>query len=301
MWVAKRGAAAVRLLHVRPPLVVPYHVGADIDALLAAETSVRLHMGEYLALQARRLGQSGDIAVSSELVEGAVVRRILETARATGSDLIAMTTHGSGGLSDAWLGNVADGVMRNARVPVLLVRARPRPPERAEPFIGRVLVPLDGSAQSETVLAPTTALARMAALAVTVLAVVTLPVSVGEPPIMLGGAPDPAEEYRRANDYVQRAEAQLRASGVDAVGIVRVGLHPASVILETASELDAHIVVMATHGRSRLHRLSMGSVSDKVLRSTHVPVLLVRPPADRRTVRPSDRGYSNAGRQARHE
>jgi nucleotide-binding universal stress UspA family protein len=52
-------------------------------------------------------------------------------------------------------------------------------------------------------------------------------------------------------------------------------------ILEQAATTDASLIAMATHGRSGWERLALGSVADKVLRGTTVPLLLLRPPSGR--------------------
>lgn len=51
---------------------------------------------------------------------------------------------------------------------------------------------------------------------------------------------------------------------------------PATVVIETAQETDADLVVLGTHGRSGLSRLVMGSVAEEVLRHAPCPVLTVR-------------------------
>ena len=53
---------------------------------------------------------------------------------------------------------------------------------------------------------------------------------------------------------------------------------PAEVILATGLKLQADLVVMATHGRTGLARIVMGSVTDKIVRGSHVPVLTLLPP-----------------------
>jgi nucleotide-binding universal stress UspA family protein len=54
---------------------------------------------------------------------------------------------------------------------------------------------------------------------------------------------------------------------------------PAEVILGAVLKLQADLVVMATHGRTGLARIVMGSVTDKIVRGSHVPVLTLLPPA----------------------
>jgi len=62
---------------------------------------------------------------------------------------------------------------------------------------------------------------------------------------------------------------------------------PATVIVETAHETDADLIVMGTHGRAGLTRLVMGSVAEAVLRQAPCPVLTVRGVATERTREPA--------------
>lgn len=93
---------------------------ADATPLIAAE---REAAATYLAAVAERLRERG-LTVAVEQHDGAPAELILTRARARGADLIAMTTHGRGGLGRLLLGSVADAVVRHASVPVLLVRAQ---------------------------------------------------------------------------------------------------------------------------------------------------------------------------------
>ena len=58
------------------------------------------------------------------------------------------------------------------------------------------------------------------------------------------------------------------------------GLAPAEVIVETASNLGSELIVMGTHGRRGLSHLLLGSVAERVVRTSKVPVLTVRASAD---------------------
>jgi nucleotide-binding universal stress UspA family protein len=98
------------VVDVTPPL--------DPTPILDAERS---GAGEYLAGVAAGLRQKG-ITVSVELPEGDAADMIVERARALGVSLIAMTTHGRGGLGRLVFGSTADSVLRHATCPVLLVR-----------------------------------------------------------------------------------------------------------------------------------------------------------------------------------
>ena len=72
-------------------------------------------------------------------------------------------------------------------------------------------------------------------------------------------------------DVVERA----RTAGVDTVDEVVQGA-PHRTIVDYADERDVDVIVMATHGREGLDRYLLGSVTEKVVRTTPVPVLTVR-------------------------
>jgi nucleotide-binding universal stress UspA family protein len=59
---------------------------------------------------------------------------------------------------------------------------------------------------------------------------------------------------------------------------VVVALHPAPVILEEAQAQRCDFIALATHGRSGVRRMLLGSIADKVIRGASSPVLVYRPP-----------------------
>lgn len=86
----------------------------------------------YLKAIAERLGQGG-LQVRCQTTIGPAGSALLEQVATVGADLIAMTTHGRGGLGRLVFGSVADEVLRHSSCPILLVRAaddQPRPPRR---------------------------------------------------------------------------------------------------------------------------------------------------------------------------
>ena len=77
----------------------------------------------YLQAVSERLQGKG-LKVSTAITEGLPAGAILEYAKENGASLIALATHGRGGLARAVTGSVADAVVRHSDVPVLLVRVR---------------------------------------------------------------------------------------------------------------------------------------------------------------------------------
>ena len=85
----------------------------------------------------------------------------------------------------------------------------------------------------------------------------------------------------------------LKAAGYEVSAQVRFG-DPAQEIVDCADEEEMDLVVMATHGRSGVSRLVLGSVAERVLRHAPVPVVVLRP-ANKRTLRPQDEAIQVLG------
>lgn len=134
----------------------------------------------------------------------------------------------------------------------------------------RILVPLDGSEVSEAILGQVCRLLRLKDSAVVLFQAVPIPVQPG-----LEYAPLMVDLKSDAENYITSLERQLRKEGVNVRGIVRVG-GEATGILDAAKEEKATLIAMASHGRSGLSRFMLGSVAEKVIRASDVPVLVVR-------------------------
>ncbi|MFC7229280.1 universal stress protein [Salinirubellus salinus] len=87
----------------------------------------------------------------------------------------------------------------------------------------------------------------------------------------------PHRERMRADraDLAERTCAEFAAAGVQATQAVRTGV-PHRAILEYATEAGVDLVVMGTHGRTGVERYLLGSVTEKVVRLSDVPVLTVK-------------------------
>jgi len=82
----------------------------------------------------------------------------------------------------------------------------------------------------------------------------------------------------RVADYLTRTGEMLKKKGVTVRNLVSVG-NAADEIIKAVEENHADLIAMSTHGRSGLRKLAFGSITDKVLRRSPVPVLMVRAPA----------------------
>jgi nucleotide-binding universal stress UspA family protein len=139
----------------------------------------------------------------------------------------------------------------------------------------KILVPLDGSPSAENVLPYARALAKRSALPVDLLEVVDFTelarsVSAADGLFLDRLAKD---EARGSGVYLTGISQSF--SGIAARCLVKQG-RAADIIVEIAAAEKDTLIMMATHGRSGLNRFFLGSVTEKVLRATSSPLLVVR-------------------------
>jgi nucleotide-binding universal stress UspA family protein len=203
---------------------------------------------------------------------------ILEQARAARADLVLMATHGRSGLGRWLYGSVADEVLRRASVPLFMV-----PPGSDEPWSSdrapRILVPLDGSQLGEAALGPAGAWATQLGSEIVLVQLIPFPpYSSFADSSGYVVALDPAAALAEAQRYLSEVAGRLRSTVKQVRLRAELG-EPSVAIAQVAANEKANLIVMATHGRSGLARLVLGSVATGTLRRANVPLLLVRPAA----------------------
>jgi len=232
-----------------------------------------------------------DIATETRTLSGPVGPAILAVAKSSQADLMVLCSHGYTGMTRWALGSVAEKVARYAQIPVLVLReAGPVPagphPDATRPL--RALVALDGSASF-----------LIAALSATAQGALHL-VRVVKPVIPDREGKDPEEQEHflyKAKRYLSATVEQMRAGLVAPVaanlklpvtwsvvidadvaeGIVRVAENGEDA--EGAGVFGrCDVIAMATHGRGGIQRWAMGSITERVLHATRLPLLIVRPP-----------------------
>jgi nucleotide-binding universal stress UspA family protein len=85
------------------------------------------------------------------------------------------------------------------------------------------------------------------------------------------------EAKERAAEYLEAHAERMRKRGLRVTTSVTVDAQAGHGILLEADAVDCDGIAMATHGRKGLTRALLGSTADKVLRGTHLPLLLHRP------------------------
>jgi len=207
---------------------------------------------------------------------------------ATAASLVIMTTHARGAFGRFWLGSNTDSLLRESPVPLLLVHPANHSPDfKEEVALRHLLIPLDGSHLAEQIIEPALDLGRVWDADYTLLRmirpVVPMPVPVG-----LGTfetiAHDMAERVdamekrieEEATEYLEKIAARLREQKLNVQVLVAMDEQPGVGVLHHAKgPIDA--IALGTHGRRGLSRLFLGSVADKVIRGSTLPVLVHRP------------------------
>jgi nucleotide-binding universal stress UspA family protein len=263
--LAGRFDATVRVLHAADELTV---------GQLPLGKDVRHQWGELLVEEAAEVVEDAGIDAEETVEVGAPYEIILE--HAAECDLVVMGSHGRTGLERYLLGSIPEKVVRLADQPVVTVRAEEGNPPRY-PY-DDVLIPTDGSegALEAVELGVSVAAAHDATVhAVSVVDERAMDARVGPGTEQLE---DPLTE--RARRAVQSVEAAAANTDVGAMRTeVRSGT-PHREIMDALEENAADLVVMGTHGRSGLERYLLGSVAERVLRTSPVPVMTVRRSAD---------------------
>ncbi len=142
----------------------------------------------------------------------------------------------------------------------------------------KILVPLDGSALAEEILPHVETLAKTLEVEVILLRVIIEPAAefiFSDPSI---GSTIIRELEAESLDYLTKIRSKLQHSGIHTSIALRQG-QIAETILTVAKEQSADLIAMSTHGRSGLQRWLMGSIADRIVHHSPVPVLLVRPPS----------------------
>jgi nucleotide-binding universal stress UspA family protein len=195
---------------------------------------------------------------------------ILQYATEHGIDLVVMGTHGRTGVERYLLGSVTEKVVRLSDVPVLTVRATDDGGV-TYPY-DDVLVPTDGSAGAEAAVAPAVAVASAYGARVHALSVIdtmSMGVDVRSSAIL-----DALEESARA--AVELVDERATEASVPGVETAIEHGSPYRAIRSYVEDHGVDLVVMGTHGRSGIERYLLGSVAEKTVRTSPVPVMTVR-------------------------
>ncbi len=198
---------------------------------------------------------------------GTPYSEIMEYASEKNADLIILGAKGHSGLERLFLGTTGEKVIRNSRIPVLSVRQMPKGPPR------RILVPTDFSLHGLAVLPMVASIADRFKAEIDLLHVVELGHESGSTQKKL--------EYEYFESIQERLADQWELPqplhAFETNKWIRHHAGSAGLgILDFAKDREVDLVAMATHGRTGVKKVLLGSVTEKVIRISPNPVLTVR-------------------------
>jgi nucleotide-binding universal stress UspA family protein len=206
----------------------------------------------------------GAQAICTE-VQGDVAEAICHEAERVPGTLVAITSHGRSGVMRAVLGSTALNVLRAGSKPILVYRPREQAPGSAAAgaAIERVVVPLDGSPLSESIIPQAVDLARALKARVVVVAVLD--------PAISGASVLEGLDVTESNYVHAQAVAIAKTHGIDTGWEILHG-DPEKAIPEFVRNDPASMLAMTTRGRSAVKSALLGSVTAAALREGGVPV-----------------------------
>jgi nucleotide-binding universal stress UspA family protein len=247
---------------------------SEVEATIRREAERRVYLEGIAA------GRFQGLRVDVATLSGHAANELVSYVNQLDDPLLVMTSHGRTGLQRVMMGSVVARVLHGVTCPVIVSRtSQPDHPVEFTGNIAKVVVPLDGSQFAEHALA--TAEATLSEPAVE-FHLVRVPEQIYWQSTAYGIADYEAIEMymdaaeQEAQTYLQAMADELTKRGRKVTWEVRTGLI-ADVILEAVKDTSANLIAMASHGRSGFTRFVMGSVAERVMNESPVPVLMVGP------------------------
>ncbi len=243
--VARRAEASVQLVRVTEPALVSM---CDDYLQEVAKTIIDVPVSTTVVVR-----QPGEVVADG-------IKQAVDDVR---DGLVCMTAHGRSGLGAALLGTTTEDLIHRLDQPVLVVGRRCAPDWPDQP---RLLIPLDGSVEAERSVLPLAAeIARSWNL---------------DPWLIQVAHPFDNAVAEHADHVFDRAEAELRALGVEPRLDFQFASNIALTINGQAQHLGAALIIMASHVHPGAARTVLGSVTMRVIHTAPCPVLVCPPSAD---------------------
>lgn len=273
--LAKTFGGQLTLVHVMKPY--GKHSGPPMHDALSWEISRQETQG-YLERFAKEAEQALRHPVEVKLEQGHPAERIIDLAHEIGADVTVLGSHGEGGITPWALGSTVQQVLAVARNSVLIAHSS-SPTGLAEVKPRRILLPLDGSLRSESVLPVAAQIASVHGGQMLLVHVVQEPL-----PTELLQAADGLELAQAlaarlesaANRYLERLRERLVHDGTPAQ--TRVVRHPneRQCLVEISKQERADLILLSAHGAACDPARSFGSVTTYLLTHSIVPLLVIQ-------------------------
>lgn len=140
-----------------------------------------------------------------------------------------------------------------------------------------ILVPIDGSETSIVAMKEAIKLGKALNSKITVVQVMALDPFIADAYVKTGETNELIERTRTyLLNILEQAKQQFSNEGLTVETKLLEGFVVHEEIIQAAQDLNADLIVMGSHGRTGVRKLVLGSVAQKVLGESHIPVLIVR-------------------------
>jgi nucleotide-binding universal stress UspA family protein len=241
---------------------------------------LRAEAHNHLAKFESELKESGVVS-AVELLEGRAAEQIIQFAKAHDVDLIALSSHGEGGLSGWMLSSTVQKVIARADTSVLIVPAYAHEGQRTgEPHFEKILVPLDCSLRAECILPLAAALMHAYKSKLILAHIVPEPEMTRRMPPSaqdIALAAQLTEHNRRAAEhYLSELQHRLSVEGVETEIRIAVSPRPARSIRALAARENVDLVLVSAHGETGDASERYGGIAARLLQESGRPVAILQ-------------------------
>ena len=290
--LAQRFSAIIHLVHVHEYY---YPVGfiAPGAPVPMSMITCRQEDADRIRKQLGALARKHGIPITNCYIRNdtPVFNGVCKVARQIGADLIVMQTHGRTGIRRFFEGSHAERIVQHSPCPVFVARERRRRasriPSGVKPTesIDSVLVPVDFSQSSFEALEYAIQFAERVAAQLIVFHSVYLDYAYTADGYAMVDLSNLIENARReADEQMHKFVRLAKFRGVQFETVVTLA-PPGPDICGFAEQRDVDLIITATHGRTGLKHLLMGSVAERIVRHAHQPVLVVPSHPEMRTAK----------------
>lgn len=260
MAFKKAFKAEIIALHVSPDFSPTLY---DTASLIRGELAKRIAAIKKKAeKQFARLKKSKDVTFKTIIKEGNASKIILQTAEEEGADLIIMGRKGQSAIEKIFIGSIANQVLRNSHVPVLLTKKK-----KGKPAYKKILVPTDFSPQEEIEQDYAWKLAKVFDSALTLLYVLELH-DYEFPPRVLDEMFDSV--LKRLKKRKKREQEDIKVTED-----VHRAINASVGIVDYAETHKYDMIVISTSTHSKLERFFLGNITEKIFSYSHIPIFSI--------------------------
>lgn len=267
----------VDLLHVIDPETVKTLANPGRGFFLdVVESDLRRSTKDYVNTVSKSFANGPSTSCRIEVGNPAEV--IVKLSSQEPNALVAMSTHGRSGIKRWYIGSVADKVLHACTNPLLLIKGSNNGRSHdGRASVKRLLLPLDGSPVAELALPHAVALAKTLGAQLELMRVYTPLTRADYGERFMPNYDAMGETLKQeARGYLEEQASILKEEGFpDVKCIVREGDAGAEII-DVAHKTKGNLVAMCSHGRSGIGRWVLGGTTDRVVRYSEDPVLVIR-------------------------